>query len=213
MTKVEYMKKVGSVIKEVATARGYGKYYKAITAQSACESNWGKSGLSSKFNNYFGMKAGSGWKGQVAELVTREEYVKGELTQVKAKFRCYPDLVSGINGYFDFIESYKRYQNLKNAKDDEDFIKKLKSDGWATSSSYVETLTKIMKGMDFGDESSIAPVSPVQSDVSANDVIHRVALDVIRGKYGNGSIRRLRLSQAGYDWRKVQDEVNRIMSK
>lgn len=212
MTKAEFQKTIVPVIKETAERRGYGAFYKAIAAQAACESNWGKSSLSSKWHNYFGMKAAKTYKGQVVEMTTKEEYVQGQLTTITATFRAYKSLREGIEGYFDFIESYKRYQNLKKATSNIDYIQKLKADGWATSSTYVSTLTNIMKGMFFEDEDGNFVPSPVQSDVSVSDELRRVALDVIRGKYGNGSIRRIKLSQAGYDYRKVQEEVNKILS-
>ena len=40
---------------------------------------------------------------------------------------------------------------------------------------------------------------------------HEVALEVIRGKYGNGSERRKKLTAAGYNYTTVQAEVNRIL--
>ena len=38
----------------------------------------------------------------------------------------------------------------------------------------------------------------------------RVALAVIRGEYGSGNTRRVKLAAAGYDYKAVQAEVNRI---
>ena len=38
-----------------------------------------------------------------------------------------------------------------------------------------------------------------------------IALEVIAGKWGNGSDRKNRLSAAGYDYAAVQAEVNKIM--
>lgn len=43
--------------------------------------------------------------------------------------------------------------------------------------------------------------------------IHTVAMDVIRGKYGNGNERKKRLAAAGYDYETVQAEVNKILKK
>ena len=40
---------------------------------------------------------------------------------------------------------------------------------------------------------------------------HEVALEVIRGKYGNGSERKKKLAAAGYNYTTVQAEVNRIL--
>lgn len=41
--------------------------------------------------------------------------------------------------------------------------------------------------------------------------IHTIALEVIRGEWGNGAERRRRLKAAGYDYNVVQAEVNRIL--
>lgn len=44
-----------------------------------------------------------------------------------------------------------------------------------------------------------------------NEIPKKVVNDVIKGKYGNGAIRRKRLAMAGYDYDLVQREVNRIL--
>lgn len=44
-----------------------------------------------------------------------------------------------------------------------------------------------------------------------NEIPKKVINDVIKGKYGNGAIRRKRLAMAGYDYDLVQREVNRIL--
>lgn len=56
--------------------------------QAAHESNFGKSELSAKYNNYFGIKPGSSWKGAVANFTTTE-YSKGVPYQIKSDFRAY----------------------------------------------------------------------------------------------------------------------------
>ena len=43
-----------------------------VTAQGALESSWGNSGLCTKANNLFGIKAGKSWRGPTLELPTRE---------------------------------------------------------------------------------------------------------------------------------------------
>lgn len=47
--------------------------------------------------------------------------------------------------------------------------------------------------------------TPVENDLLS------VAKDVIAGKYGNGAMRRLRLEKAGYNYREVQDLVNKLL--
>ncbi len=38
-----------------------------------------------------------------------------------------------------------------------------------------------------------------------------IALEIIQGKWGNGEERKRRLESKGYNFREVQDEVNRIL--
>lgn len=142
MTKAEFVQNVIPRIAYIAKQKGY-KYPSAIIAQAICESAWGTSSLSSKYYNFFGMKCGSSWKGKSVNLKTKEEYKVGTLTTIKDNFRAYDSIDDGINGYFDFIQK-TRYQNLKEATSPEDYIKKLKNDGWATSSTYINTLTNIL---------------------------------------------------------------------
>lgn len=40
---------------------------------------------------------------------------------------------------------------------------------------------------------------------------YAIALDVLKGKYGNGSTRKTKLAQAGYDYNSVQNYVNRLI--
>lgn len=142
MTKNDFVQNVIPRIAYIAKAKGY-KYPSAIIAQAICESNWGTSSLSSRFYNMWGMKCGSSWKGKSVNYKTKEEYKVGELTTIRDNFRAYNSIDDGILGYFDFIKM-KRYQNLKEATSPEDYIQKLKDDGWATSSTYVKTLTNIL---------------------------------------------------------------------
>lgn len=44
-----------------------------------------------------------------------------------------------------------------------------------------------------------------------DEIPKKVVNDVIKGKFGNGAIRRKRLAMAGYDYDMVQREVNRIL--
>lgn len=142
MTKSEFVQNVIPRIAYIAKQKGY-KYPSAIIAQAICESAWGTSSLSSKYYNFFGMKCGSSWKGKSVNLKTKEEYKVGTLTTIKDNFRAYNSIDEGINGYFDFIKM-TRYSNLKETTSPEDYIKKLKNDGWATSSTYINTLTNIL---------------------------------------------------------------------
>ncbi len=143
MTNKEFIKFIAPMIRIAAKIYGY-KFPSAIIAQACNESNFGRSGLSASYNNYFGMKCGSKWKGRSVNLKTKEEYSPGTLTEIRDNFRVYDDTPMGVLGYFDFIQ-YKRYENLKEATSPRDYLEKIRSDGYATSNSYVENCIKILE--------------------------------------------------------------------
>ena len=120
------------------------KCVSVVIAQAILESGWGKSILASKYNNYFGLKCGSSWQGRSVNLATKEEYTQGTYTDIRANFRVYDSVAEGVKGYFDFINT-SRYKNLKGVTNYKTYIKNLKKDGYATSSSYVNNLTKLVE--------------------------------------------------------------------
>ena len=109
-----------------------------IIAQANIESKYGESGLA-QYHNYFGLKCGSKWKGSSVNMHTREEYSPGELTDISANFRTYSSMEEGVKGYFDFI-NVPRYSNLKNVTNPLTYVTNIKNDGYATSSTYVNTI-------------------------------------------------------------------------
>lgn len=52
---------------------------------------------------------------------------------------------------------------------------------------------------------------PVSGNSLSED-LHKVAQDVINGKYGNGAMRQIKLQSMGYDYKQVQGLVNQILS-
>lgn len=138
----QFIREIGPIIREEAIARGY-RVASPIIAQATVESfkGAGLSTLASKYHNYFGLKAGSKWTGPTVNLKTGEEYQPGVITQIRDNFRVYPDLLSGVCGYFSFI-SAKRYAALKTARTPEEYLVRIKAAGYATSSTYVQTNLK-----------------------------------------------------------------------
>ena len=133
----DFINTIGPIIQRVARERGY-KVASPIIAQAFVESKYGESSLGKKYHNYFGMKCGSSWKGKSVNLSTKEEYTVGTLTNIKANFRVYDSMEAGVQGYFDFINT-KRYANLKTATTPQQYLEMIKADGYATSSTYVQT--------------------------------------------------------------------------
>ena len=132
----DFIAKIAPIIQKEAKARGY-QVCSPVIAQACCESRYGFSGLA-KYHNYFGLKCGSSWKGASVNMATKEEYTVGTLTSIRDNFRAYPNIEEGVKGYFDFI-STKRYSNLKSASTPREYLDRIKADGYATSSTYVNT--------------------------------------------------------------------------
>lgn len=137
-----------SFIESIATyVRKYAPQYgiavhSPIIAQAILESGWGKSFLASK-HNYFGIKLRKGEYGDFVDTNTQEEYTAGTVTNITARFRVFPSMDAGVKGYFDFI-SASWYSNLKGVTDPYEYIRLIKEDGYATSSTYVQQLTNLV---------------------------------------------------------------------
>jgi hypothetical protein len=136
-----FISDIAPLIQKEGKSRGY-KIVSTAIAQACIESRWGLSGLA-KYHNYFGMKCGSSWKGAFISMNTKEEYTQGQLTTIRDSFRVYNNMSDGVKGYYDFISS-SRYANLKTATTPRQYAEYLKSDGYATSSSYVTTLINVV---------------------------------------------------------------------
>lgn len=135
----DFINKIGPLIQKYAKQYEY-PLCSPIIAQACIESRYGQSGLA-KYHNYFGLKCGSSWSGKKVRLKTKEEYQKGVLTEIYADFRAYNNMSDGVKGYFDFI-STKRYANLKTAMTPQQYLQFISADGFATSSTYVNTCMK-----------------------------------------------------------------------
>jgi hypothetical protein len=204
MDKTNFIDTIAPIVQKIAKERGY-KYPSAIIAQAICESGWGKSSLASVYNNFFGLKCGSYWNGKSVNMATQEEYTAGTLTDIRDNFRAYDTIADGIEGYFDFIQ-YDRYSNLKDAESAYDYIQRIKDDGYATSSTYVDTVCSIIRDNNLeqfdGEETAETAEAEAPIEAESEDARDTVARYVIKGFFGNGEERELKLYLA------VQSRVN-----
>lgn len=199
MDKEAFIQKVAEKVRKYAPLYGIG-VHSPIIAQAIVESGWGESVLASRYNNYFGLKCGSSWKGSSVNMHTQEEYQPGVMTNIRDNFRTFEDFDAGIRGYFEFI-NYSRYANLKGVTNPREYCEKLKSDGYATSSSYVDTLMRVIQENNLTRfDNSERP----QSDVDIENLAQRV----IKGEFGSGEERKVLL---GGNYVAVQQRVNEIL--
>ena len=81
------------------TSKKYGVYASLILAQSALESGWGTSTLSTQANNFFGMKAANTWTGATYNVKTAEQDSKGKTYYITAAFRKYSSYQASFDDY------------------------------------------------------------------------------------------------------------------
>lgn len=197
----DFIEKVAPVIQKEARNRGYN-FPSPIIAQAILESGWGDSALA-KHYNFFGMKAGSYWKGKTQTMNTQEQLSDGRYITIKAVFRAYDSLAEGIKGYFDFI-SAPRYYELKSATSPKDYLQKIKKAGYATSINYVENVYRVIEKYNLfkydGFGKAKHDPDKVPDDLTfAADVFARYA---IAGMLENGEDRKNRI------YKIIQDRVN-----
>jgi len=117
-----------------------------MLGQAGHETGWGRSEIrhadGSPSFNLFGIKAGPGWKGKVAE-VTTTEYINGEPRKVKAKFRAYDSYADSFRDYARLIGNSPRYaQAMAQRHSVQGFANALQRGGYATDPAYAAKLSR-----------------------------------------------------------------------
>ncbi len=210
MTNSEFIEQIAKCVKKYAYVYGI-EVHSPIIAQAILESGWGKSGLASKYHNYFGLKCGSAWKGKSVNMATKEEYKVGTLTNIRDNFRVYDSMEAGVKGYFDFINT-SRYANLKGVKSPEEYVKRIKADGYATSSKYVDNIMRVIRDnkltrFDGNGDGDMKKEELTGRALTGKEIIDILAKRVINGDYGVGADRRERLGEL---YSIVQKRVNEL---
>ena len=125
-------------------------------------------------------------------------------------------MIKHDNGYQTFYAHFKsvkvkKGQVVKKGQ----ILGEMGRTGWADGIHLhfeIEKNGKIIDPTDyiFGNKTFEAP-KPVKKPKLLP--LTEIAKEVIAGKWGNGSDRKAKLVKAGYDYNKVQEEVNKILSK
>lgn len=220
MTNSVFIEKIATYVKKYAGDYGI-MVHSPIIAQAILESGWGRSTLASEYNNYFGLKCGGAWNGKSVNMATQEEYEVGVMTDIRDNFRVFDSMEDGVKGYFDFI-NYSRYSNLKGVTDPEEYCRLIKEDGYATSSTYVDSLVRVIYDNNLTRFDTDEPINeePKKEDgddmtreeltgeaLTGEAIIDILASRVIRGDYGNGQER---MDKLGKLYSVVQDRVNEL---
>jgi len=126
-----------------------------MIGQAAHETGWGRHEIrnadGSSSHNLFGIKAGAGWTGAVAEITTTE-YVAGEAQKVTAKFRAYASDQESFLDYARLLKDSPRYAGVvaqaaqapANAASAAGFAQGLQRAGYATDPAYADKLARVI---------------------------------------------------------------------
>ncbi len=108
-------------------------------AQAILESNWGKGYTATEANNYFCIKCHNGWTGETYYLMDDEAS--------ESCFRVYESPEQSFTDHTEFLATNQRYRPLfqYTSTDYVNWAKGLKTQGYATDSSYDEKLIALIE--------------------------------------------------------------------
>ena len=141
-----------------------------MLGQAGHETGWGRSEIRTKGGgnsfNLFGIKAGAGWKGKVAE-VTTTEYVDGVPRRQTAKFRAYDSYEDSFRDYARLINESPRYaQACQQTASAQAYARGLQRAGYATDPEYANKLSRainvtlqLQRAQGYGNGTTMADAS------------------------------------------------------
>lgn len=129
-----------------AAARQTGVPAHFILGHAALESGWGAKEIAGKdggaSHNLFGIKAGAGWRGRVAETLTTE-YQAGLPVKRTEQFRAYGDYTEAFADYARLLK--ERYgAALNTGNDAQAFARALAGGGYASDPDYGDKLSRVI---------------------------------------------------------------------
>lgn len=147
MSTDEYIATMGPIAQADFSRNGI--FASVTLAQSIIESGWGKSGLTQKANNMFGIKCSSNWDGECINMQTGEYGSSGYYT-INSNFRKYSSIEDSVNDHSLFLKENPRYPNagVFDATTFAEQIRAIHSAGYATDPNYSSTIINTIEMYD-----------------------------------------------------------------
>jgi flagellum-specific peptidoglycan hydrolase FlgJ len=150
LTRSEFVYKYYPFVKNITN--GTGIYVETLLAQAILESQGkvngvylvGGSLLAKNYNNLFGIKASSGWKGSAVNLKTREVFANQNVI-ISDSFRVYDSPEDSMKDYVNFLKVNPRYDRagVFKAANYKDQAAALQKGGYATDPNYATLVGKL----------------------------------------------------------------------
>ena len=140
----DFVHRHGAAAAKVAQQSGIPSGY--MLGQAGHETGWGKSEIKTADGgtsfNLFGIKAGAGWQGKVAE-VTTTEYQNGVARKTVARFRAYDSYEASFKDYARLLTQSPRYAKVSQQTGSvQAFSTGLQRAGYATDPAYAAKLSR-----------------------------------------------------------------------
>lgn len=131
-----------------ASKKAYGVPRAVTIAQAILESGWGRSGLTTDYRNYFGIKCSaivSPHQKGCATLYTYE-YINGKKKKVSSRFRVYSSMEKSFLDHGRLLNYLDRYNAaFKYTNNPDQFIREVHKAGYATDPNYSTMVINLMK--------------------------------------------------------------------
>ena len=140
-----FIREIGPIAKEVD--KSFDLWPSITIAQACLESDYGKSDLSQKYNNLFGVK---GNNPNTSAVLKTKEFEKGKWIEIKARFQIYDSYEASIRAHARLFQKgttwdAKQYRHVLAAKNYEAQAHALVKDGYATDPDYANKLIKLIE--------------------------------------------------------------------
>ncbi|MCY6483962.1 glycoside hydrolase family 73 protein [Clostridium aestuarii] len=128
----------------IASMKKHGVLASITIAQAILESSWGRSGLSTKAKNLFGIKA---FSSKIYVIMPTTEWSRGKKIRINAKFRKYNSYAESIEDHALFLVKNRRYKrhgffNTQNYRGQAEALQRA---GYATDPNYSKQIIAIVK--------------------------------------------------------------------
>lgn len=143
-SQTQFVQQHSQVATEIEKATGIPAGF--MLGQAGHETGWGKHEIRQKggvpSNNLFGIKAGPGWTGKVAE-VTTTEFIDGAPQKRVARFRAYDSYADSFKDYARMISESPRYAKAREQTGSAlAYASGLQKAGYATDPEYATKLSR-----------------------------------------------------------------------
>jgi len=156
ITREAFVKKYSEFVNSITS--GTGIFPQTLFSQAIIESQGkgadgnyypGLSNLSKKYFNFFGIKAGTSWRGPMVNLSTGEYTEKGGFYIKPDWFRVYTSFEESARDYVKFLKENPRYTKagVFTAESPEVQAQRLQAAGYATNPAYSDLLVKVGTGI------------------------------------------------------------------